>query len=99
MKKSLELICAIAILSSLQPAAWADTLHQEQLDNDFELKQLYFGIKYPWQMLEPWDEAMIRISSPTPSIAPDLTSAKKSKKKLAGKNTTKKKAKNTSDVI
>lgn len=92
MKK--HVIATIALITcGLAQPAFCGTLEQEQLDSDFELKKIYFGIDYPWQMLEPWDEAMIRLYKSTGNQ--DLTASEKTKKKLAagtGKKARKKKS-------
>lgn len=92
MKK--HVIATIALITcGLAQPAFCGTLEQEQLDSDFELKKIYFGIDYPWQMLEPWDEAMIRLYKSTGN--PDQTASEKTKKKLAagtGKKARKKKS-------
>lgn len=95
MKKQAIALIAIFTCGLVQPA-YCGTLEQEQLDSDFELKKIYFGIDYPWQMLEPWDEAMIRLYKSTGS--PDLTASEKTKKKVAA-STRKKSKKKKSTAI
>lgn len=51
MKKTIILV--LVILFSTAPAL-ASALDKTQQEKDFEVKKRIFGIRYPWEMVEPY---------------------------------------------
>lgn len=64
MQKTILPMIVILLLST---PAFASSMDRSQQEKDFEVKKRMFGIKYPWEMVDPYPNVRSKTNKITPS--------------------------------